>query len=253
MRAGRDGFYVYVRAALYSARNLTNGKVPTEALEFLARDADAIALRLVDLGLWDQVEGGYYIVDFLKTNPTADEVEARRMARAEAGRLGGLRSGESRRSNTEASSKGSADANAEANASAGAEPNVKQNRTPYPVPVPVRNPAPDPKRRAARAATATDGSLAGDKAVDEAFTIEMIERFGADLGGEEAVRDSITTALENARKKGYHDQRAAVRNWLRKDVEWRRPQGRPNGNGRPIVPERHATEDAELVALDHYR
>jgi hypothetical protein len=51
--------------------------------------------------------------------------------------------------------------------------------------------------------------------VDESFVAELVALHGARLGGVQAVRDKISLGLEHATKRGYHDQQAAIRDYLR--------------------------------------
>lgn len=62
--------------------------------------------ELVSHGLWERCEEGYRFHDFNGNgNPTAEEVAERRALRSNAGRKGGIASGKSRRSKTEANNK----------------------------------------------------------------------------------------------------------------------------------------------------
>jgi hypothetical protein len=79
-----------------------------------------LALRLVDAGLWEADPVGFVIHDFLKYNPSREEVLAQRAERAASGRKGGIKSGVRRRSKREA--------NAKLN---------EANANPVPVPVPL--------------------------------------------------------------------------------------------------------------------
>lgn len=66
------------------------------------RGTSVLAGRLVEVGLWEEVEGGFVIHDYHDYQPSTEEQERRNAARSAAGRLGGQRSGESRRSKAEA-------------------------------------------------------------------------------------------------------------------------------------------------------
>jgi hypothetical protein len=94
-----------VRALAYASRQLTDGFVPTEALDGMTRDLDELlnteeisgyhnpdrwAERMVSVGLWEPTDGGYIIHDYLDYNPSAREVRKTRKERALAGRKGGL-------------------------------------------------------------------------------------------------------------------------------------------------------------------
>lgn len=80
-----------------------DGFVPDDQLKWLFPEgAEQLANKLVSARLWAKVRGGYRFHqwnadgDGTKRNPTKREVEEKRRARAEAGRLGGLASGKAR-------------------------------------------------------------------------------------------------------------------------------------------------------------
>lgn len=76
----------------YSSRHALAGFVPEEALLLLDADPADVDV-LVEVGLWEQENGGHRIHDFADFNPTEDL----RAKRAEAGRRGGRASGKVRR------------------------------------------------------------------------------------------------------------------------------------------------------------
>lgn len=92
--AGNEAAGAYVRALSYCGRHDTDGSFPESVARFIARAK--VWTILVDVALIEQVEGGYLIPDYLDFNPSAREVEERRQKRADAGRLGGLKSGQVR-------------------------------------------------------------------------------------------------------------------------------------------------------------
>lgn len=100
LKAGEDAANLHLRATIYCARYLTDGRVEPEMLPAITRrgDAEELAAKLVKAEAWDaHPDGGWTIRDFLRDQPSAEEVAARRAAlsvkRSEAGRLGGVRSG----------------------------------------------------------------------------------------------------------------------------------------------------------------
>jgi hypothetical protein len=115
--AGNAAMGLWVRAGAWSMKHLTDGFIPDAVASILgtAKEADA----LVRVGLWTVSAGGYTFHAWEGRQPTKNEVEDRRSKRAEAGRKGGLKSGESRR-----------EAKSEANASL----RVEANANPRPVP-----------------------------------------------------------------------------------------------------------------------
>ena len=72
-----------------------DGFVPDHIAKVIAGDAKLLR-KMVDLVVLEVVNGGYQIHDFLKTNPTAAEVEDRRSKRSAAGAKGGEKSGVAR-------------------------------------------------------------------------------------------------------------------------------------------------------------
>jgi len=115
----RDEQDLYIAAIIYCNGQLTDGFIPAGVLPMLAAwskieaNAQAIACRLLDAGLWETSTNGYNIHDFLDWNMSKAEVIAMKEARAEAGRRGGLKSVAKR----------------QANASASAQAKSKQNST----------------------------------------------------------------------------------------------------------------------------
>jgi hypothetical protein len=108
--AGNDGAGVYVRALSYCGDHLTDGWVPLAWAKEIARPA--LRKKVTDCGLWVEVEGGevyhymagdelyaveveapgYFIPDYLASNPAAKEILERRdelsKKRSEAGKKG---------------------------------------------------------------------------------------------------------------------------------------------------------------------
>jgi hypothetical protein len=166
-QAGTVCWGVWLAGIAYSNRNLTDGFIPWSVARSLGSwemldlepdedDPDSrlriwtvgrmcgmagedintewIIERLVGVGLWDQVAGGFRIHDFDDYQPTKDEVLATREQKAEAGRKGGQRTQAHRR--TAAKAPAQADAQAPARPRAQAEPQAESKPVPVPVPVP---------------------------------------------------------------------------------------------------------------------
>lgn len=115
MAAGPVAAWLHVSALCYCAKYLTDGAIPERALSTLIDTTEVeanvkqLASHLVDVGLWNRSENGYEIHDYLDFNPTREEVLATREKRSDAGKVGGLRSGQARReANSEAKTKQSA-------------------------------------------------------------------------------------------------------------------------------------------------
>jgi len=77
---GAEGLALYLSALAYSARQLTNGRVPRRALRKLwpVDDLNAALDRLVTLGFWQAIDDEFLIVDWRTFLLASDEVEKRR-------------------------------------------------------------------------------------------------------------------------------------------------------------------------------
>lgn len=87
--AGEWAAWVNVKAVLWSCKFLTDGFVPEPVALQLAvgpgQKARAVIERLIQpyhgrSGLWEQVDGGYKVHDFLDYNPSKEAIEAERQA-----------------------------------------------------------------------------------------------------------------------------------------------------------------------------
>lgn len=65
---------LWTRAGSWSARNLTDGFVPTGMLARLSNSADAAAKELCNCGLWQRTKGGYLFHDWTEYQPTKERV-----------------------------------------------------------------------------------------------------------------------------------------------------------------------------------
>ncbi len=91
--AGRDARVLYLAGLCYCGANLTDGSILDGALRVLAAEAEiknpkAAAERLVEVGLWEQVGGGYRVHDYLDHNRSSDNVRSERDAAADRMRRG---------------------------------------------------------------------------------------------------------------------------------------------------------------------
>jgi hypothetical protein len=86
-----DGAYrAFVDGLCYSARFLTDGHIPTAAVKVVTRRRPKPVAELIKAGLWEQNGDGVIVHDYLEFQPSRSEVEAKHLARASAGRSGGL-------------------------------------------------------------------------------------------------------------------------------------------------------------------
>src|SRR5918997_537336 len=100
---------------------------------FKVDDTLAFHHKTVEAGLWRRVKGGYTFHEWAERQPSRQSIEDRRTVRAEAGRNGGLRSGQVRRAK-QSKIEASASSKPEANASQVLEPPTR------PVPSQPENP-----------------------------------------------------------------------------------------------------------------
>jgi hypothetical protein len=80
LRAGTAAAGLYVRCGSYSAQHLTDGFVPAEVAAQYG--SPEWARRLVVVGLWVIVDGGYQMPDYLQYNPSKAKVLKDREAKA---------------------------------------------------------------------------------------------------------------------------------------------------------------------------
>lgn len=85
-RAGNTAFGVYCRCGAWVARNISAGYitepvVPSEVA--VAYGSPELARKLVDVGLWEAVDGGWFMPHYFARNETAAQVAGRRKADAE--------------------------------------------------------------------------------------------------------------------------------------------------------------------------
>ena len=91
LRAGPMAKALFVDGLCYAARQLTDGFLPEGQVKMLLVNGypKATVDRLIDVGLWESVDGGFQIHDYLEYQPSSSHVSATRATRADAGRRGG--------------------------------------------------------------------------------------------------------------------------------------------------------------------
>lgn len=89
-QAGPAAAMLYVGSLCHCGRNLTDGFIATPDVLLLAAVPNPVRLakRLVEVGLWARVDGGYVIPDYLEFNPSRAEVMESREQRSKAGAKG---------------------------------------------------------------------------------------------------------------------------------------------------------------------
>lgn len=105
LQAGPAACWLWVCGLGYCQRMSSDGFIPLEAMSLLGVwNWKKLAGFLVSARMWHKVDGGYEVHDYLHYQFSAGETAERRERhsdeRAAAGRLGGIKSGETRRSKT---------------------------------------------------------------------------------------------------------------------------------------------------------
>lgn len=94
LAAGNEAWGAFCRAGASSSGEGTDGLITRAVAEAIA--PARVWARLVAVGLAERDSEDYRLHDFLDWNPSAEQVRAKQAARQQAGKRGGLRSGETR-------------------------------------------------------------------------------------------------------------------------------------------------------------
>jgi len=90
--------WLNVCAWAYCARNLTDGFIPNDRVPRLASVRQPLKLvdRLVEVDLWERVDGGYQVHDYLDYNPSRAQVQEYHKQQQANGQAGGRASARAR-------------------------------------------------------------------------------------------------------------------------------------------------------------
>jgi hypothetical protein len=142
LAAKNEAVGAWVRAGSWSSGEGTDGMIPIDTALTIA--PLRVWKRLCQVVLAHEVADGFELHDYLDYNPRAEANTAARAEnltrKREAGRLGGLRSGASRRSKTGSTREAPCASAREApasNSSIVREAESKQNEAPIPIPIPI--------------------------------------------------------------------------------------------------------------------
>lgn len=90
LKAGPAASWLWLCGVAYCQDAETDGFIPEETLPFLGvKNARQLVTHLEKAKLWDRVEGGWRVHDYLVHNRSAAEISALRSRRREGGKLGG--------------------------------------------------------------------------------------------------------------------------------------------------------------------
>lgn len=84
VRLSNVGFRAYVDSILYVSRYTTDGHIPAETLR--VRDRKRATTELVDAGLWEPAEGGFYAPLWHEHTPPRAELHRIRLEAADRAR-----------------------------------------------------------------------------------------------------------------------------------------------------------------------
>jgi len=124
-KAGTRAAWLWICSIAYAQNHLTDGFISDDVLGALGvplREVKHSAKQLVQTALWHRVDGGYCVHDYLKHNISARERRRLLAEKAEAGRVGGIRSGQTRRAQSTATARDTAKHPGEADVKQGASP-----------------------------------------------------------------------------------------------------------------------------------
>ena len=94
-QVGLESNGLFARGLSYCAEHLTDGFLPEEWVwshvprTARSKDPRGIVRRLEEAGLWERIEDGWVIVEYLVYNPSREQVEAEREAHRELSEKGG--------------------------------------------------------------------------------------------------------------------------------------------------------------------
>jgi hypothetical protein len=148
LKAGPSAAWLWVCSIAYAQNHFTDGFISDAALGHLGmpkHQAKQLASRCVKHSLWERVKGGFQVHDYLHHNASAEQRRQIVFEHQKAGRIGGLRSAQTRRSRRHSGSKQFAEATvkrpAEANVNDPAEPHSSPLRSaPYKEGAPTARP-----------------------------------------------------------------------------------------------------------------
>lgn len=224
---------LWLRAGSWSAQQLTGGFIPARMLP-LFRGGEESADELCDAGLWerDLDRHGYVFHDWADYQPDAEQVEALREKRAEAGRKGAKRRWE----RAVDGKNGKPMANAMANEWQ-TDGKSMANLCPVPVPVPGKKEKEEYSSSFSKEISITDFELAREKAHANAEIIKAYPEL--DLS------DSW-----NAFTAHHYGETRTVTDWCRQWKGWCERRARMGGIP-PSKPHKHSWQCSHVLAALH--
>lgn len=225
--AGPLAGWLYFCGIAYCNRLMTDGFIPAAQVSRLSamRDPEEVAAILVAVHLWEPVEGGYRVHDYLTHQSSKEHILAVRAARQESGKRGGI----SKASNllerqAQESQPGWQNGTSLLKQNPGK--NKKKNKNEEEEVILESESESDHSRaRAPGTAIIADGGLTGiepepNMAIHQVWwqgeLVERAARAGVPL---EALASRIDVADETARWNDYTGKPVTWRNWMRRSID----------------------------------
>lgn len=256
LRAGSEACWLWACGLMYANRQPErDGFIPREALSILygpARNPKRLAERLVEVGLWDRVDGGFRIHNYHRWNPTQAQIDeerakGRERASASYARKHPKSSPEELPKTSKSSPEDTSEDETKKHDSSGStrvDPlRLHSDSTPTPEDPPVGPPAGGKRSKGTRT---VKRQLPDDWAPSETHRAEA-KSLGVSCDGEaQKFRDYC-----QANGRGYADFEAAFRNWLRRSKDFG-PRGGAKGSTSTDIAFRRVREleDMELTERD---
>lgn len=257
-RAGVYGMALYLSGLIHCNNSMTDGFIDEALLPGLCGDAfqtpgKKTAQKLVEVGLWLEVDGGYMVNDFLDFNRSKDQIEIINQKRAKAGAKGGS----TKAANAKQDDKQSASkvlANSKQDAKQNSTPNnlitlvpLKDTTTPPfnpPTNSDVSEKPADPRFDALFMAYQSE---TGKPPQFDAPEIELI----AEMVDSGITPDELRVALREMAAKGFACPRiSSARNWIINNREKSKRKARPPAREKPGLAGGYVPSTASEIVIE---
>ena len=257
-RAGVYGMALYISGLIHCNNSMTDGFIDEALLPGLCGDAfqtpgKKIAQKLVEVGLWLEVDGGYMVNDFLDFNRSKDQIEIINQKRAKAGAKGG---------STKAANAKQDDKQSASKVLANSKQDAKQNSTPNNlitlVPLkdtttPPFNPptnSDDSEKPADPRFDALFMAYQSETGKSPQFDAAEIELIAAMLT-DDVTPDELRIALREMTAKGFACPRiSSARNWIINNREKSKRKARPPAREKPGLAGGYVPSTASEIVIE---
>lgn len=248
--AGNPAIGLWARAGSLCAQQLTDGFIPDHMIAAMGTTAQA--KKLVQVGLWDRVRGGYRFHGWAERQPSKADVEAERAAAKERMReYRAKKKGVAPKADPQVNGLGSEEVRPNERRTNAEVLDVFGDPDPsHPIPIPSQS-RPDPSLVAAADASGVEIVLAGDAPTAQTLTAEWIDHCGERPPGR--VIGQVSKELKTLLNEGIDPDRIrrALAEWNRKGLH---PSTLPSvvheiANRAPQIKGQQATDDMFDAAM----